>query len=66
MQTPHGSERHHGKIAGEWALAGTLQWLAGHGVSAATDGPKMADSTAFAKIRDEIDAINSCGRPWIK
>ncbi|CAN0069472.1 unnamed protein product, partial [Pylaiella littoralis] len=57
---------HNGMVAGEWALAGTLQWLAGHGVSAAADGPNMANSTAYAKIEDGIDAINSCGRLRIK
>ncbi|CAN0273187.1 unnamed protein product, partial [Pylaiella littoralis] len=57
---------HNGTVAGEWALAGTLQWLAGHGVSAAADGPNMANSTAYAKIKDGIDAINSCGRLRIK
>ncbi|CAB1116606.1 unnamed protein product [Ectocarpus sp. CCAP 1310/34] len=64
----HGPEGrgHNGTIAGEWALASTLRWLAGHGVSAAADGPHMATSTAFAKIKKGLDAINDCGRLRIK
>ncbi|CAN0168128.1 unnamed protein product [Pylaiella littoralis] len=57
---------HNGTVAGEWALASTLQWLAGHGVSAAADGPRMAQSTAYAKIYRGLDAINNCGRLRIK
>ena len=55
-----------GTIAGEWALASTLQWLAGHGVSAGADGPRMAKSTTYAKIKLGLDAINDCGRLRIK
>lgn len=55
-----------GTIAGEWVLASTLQWLAGHGVCAGADGPRMARSTAYAKIQRGLDAINDCGRLRIR
>lgn len=55
-----------GTITGEWALASTLQWLAGHGVTSAADGPRMATSTACAKIKGGLDAINDWGRLRIK
>lgn len=55
-----------GTVKGEWILASTLQWLAGHGVSAGADGPRMARSTAYDKIERGLSAINDCGRLRIK
>ncbi|CAM9460109.1 unnamed protein product, partial [Ectocarpus sp. 8 AP-2014] len=57
---------HNGTVAGEWVLGATLRWLAGHGISAAADGPNMAESTAYAKVKKGLDAINQCGRLRIK
>lgn len=55
-----------GTVGGQSALASTLEWLAGHGVSAGADGPRMARSTTYHKIKLGIDAINDCGRLRIK
>ncbi|CAN0412902.1 unnamed protein product, partial [Scytosiphon promiscuus] len=49
-----------GVIAGEWALAGTLRWLAGASIYEVMDGPRIAKSTAYDMVSRTLDAINEC------
>lgn len=51
-----------GIVTGEWALAGTLRWLAGGTIQEVMDGPRMARSTAYACIQSTLDAIVDCKR----
>lgn len=55
-----------GTVAGEWALAGTLRWLAGGSIYEVMDGPHIARSTAYAKVRLTLEAILDCNRLRVK
>ncbi|CAN0361243.1 unnamed protein product, partial [Laminaria digitata] len=55
-----------GTVAGEWALAGTLRWLAGGSIYEVMDGPHIARSTAYAKVQLTLKAILDCNRLRVK
>ena len=55
-----------GTVAGEWALAGTLRYLAGGSIYEVMDGAHIARSTAYANIQLGLGAILGCKRLRVK
>lgn len=47
-----------GTVRGEWALAGTLRWLAGGSIEEVMMGPHVAKTTAYAMIHA---GVGGCG-----
>ena len=66
LEKEEGRLGRNGTVCGEWALAGTLRWLAGGSINEVMDGPHIARTTAYAKVRLTLEALLDCNRPRVK
>ena len=55
-----------GTVAGEWAIAGTLRYLAGGSIYEEMDGAHIARSTSYANIQLGLGVILACERLRVK